>query len=314
MSSTSSYYTTSGSTLEDNTYSLARSHRWRLPAVLRRHAHQSAFSSTTRYSPIRRTRSRRRCASCRRPVPTTSSTTSWARSTRIRCARGMDHRRPRDAGAPGRAGMLDDYVELPGGAFYIGTAPSDVTFQQIDTQNFTDKSVFGELTWHFMPGGQLTVGGRHFSQEFTDAQSYDDYPFPTHLPATPHDSPASKTVGSRPVVRVRQGSSTSMRCGRRASAAAARTRCRWPGRSREPAVVDLSARQDRTTTRRGSRAASATASRTRSRCSTSNGTSRRSPRACRPATSPYTTRTPPNRRASSWSRAGRCSCRISSTR
>ena len=75
------------------------------------------------------------------------------------------------------------------------TAPGDVTFQQVDTQRFTDKSVFGELTWHFMQGGQVTFGARHFNQQFTDSQSYDDYPFPTHLPATPHESPASKTVG-----------------------------------------------------------------------------------------------------------------------
>ena len=70
-----------------------------------------------------------------------------------------------------------------------------MTFQQVDTQSFQDKSEFGELTWHFVQGGQVTVGARHFSQQFTDAQSYDDYPFPTHLPATPHESPASKTVG-----------------------------------------------------------------------------------------------------------------------
>ena len=70
-----------------------------------------------------------------------------------------------------------------------------MTFQQVDTQNFQDKSVFGELTWHFLRDGQVTVGARHFSQEFTDAQSYDDYNFPTFLPATPHESPASKTVG-----------------------------------------------------------------------------------------------------------------------
>jgi iron complex outermembrane recepter protein len=80
-------------------------------------------------------------------------------------------------------------------AFLIGTAPGDVTFRQVDTQSFKDKSVFGELTWHFVKGGQITVGARHFSQQFTDAQSYDDYPFPTHLPATPHESDASKTVG-----------------------------------------------------------------------------------------------------------------------
>ena len=82
-----------------------------------------------------------------------------------------------------------------GGGFFIATAPGDVTFQQVDTQKFTDKSVFGELTWHVVQKGQITFGVRHFDQQFTDSQSYDDYPFPTHLPATPHESPASKTVG-----------------------------------------------------------------------------------------------------------------------
>jgi iron complex outermembrane receptor protein len=82
-----------------------------------------------------------------------------------------------------------------GNCFFIATAPGDVTFRQVDTQNFKDKSVFGELTWHFVKDGQVTVGARHFSQQFDDAQSYDDYPFPTHLPATPHESDASKTVG-----------------------------------------------------------------------------------------------------------------------
>jgi iron complex outermembrane recepter protein len=86
-------------------------------------------------------------------------------------------------------------VAGPNCFFPIGVAPGDVTFHQVDTQNFKDKSEFGELTWHFIKGGQVTVGARHFSQQFTDAQSYDDYPFPTHLPATPHESPASKTVG-----------------------------------------------------------------------------------------------------------------------
>jgi iron complex outermembrane recepter protein len=84
---------------------------------------------------------------------------------------------------------------LPNCYFDIATAPGDVTFRQVDTQNFKDKSVFGELTWHFVKDGQVTVGARHFSQQFDDAQSYDDYPFPTHLPATPHESDASKTVG-----------------------------------------------------------------------------------------------------------------------
>ena len=77
----------------------------------------------------------------------------------------------------------------------ILVGPNDVNFQQIDTQNFQDKSVFGELTYHFLTHGQITFGVRHFSQQFTDAQSYVDYTFPTDIPATPHDSPASKTVG-----------------------------------------------------------------------------------------------------------------------
>ena len=77
----------------------------------------------------------------------------------------------------------------------ILVGPNDANFQQIDTQNFQDKSVFGELTYHFLTHGQITFGVRHFSQQFTDAQSYVDYTFPTDIPATPHDSPASKTVG-----------------------------------------------------------------------------------------------------------------------
>jgi outer membrane receptor protein involved in Fe transport len=79
------------------------------------------------------------------------------------------------------------------GCQILATA-NDVNFQQIDTQHFTDASVFGEITWHVIPHGQITFGGRHFSQGFTDAQSYDDYTFPTFLPATPHKSPASRNT------------------------------------------------------------------------------------------------------------------------
>jgi iron complex outermembrane recepter protein len=75
------------------------------------------------------------------------------------------------------------------------SGPGDLTFQQLDTQNFQDKSVFGELTWHFMPHGQITFGARHFSQEFTDEQLYQDFTFPTLIPPTPREAPASKTVG-----------------------------------------------------------------------------------------------------------------------
>jgi outer membrane receptor protein involved in Fe transport len=77
----------------------------------------------------------------------------------------------------------------------LTSGPNDLTFVQIDRQTFQDRSVFGELTWHFMPHGQITFGARHFSQSFTDAQSYLDYTFPTDLPATPRSEAASKTVG-----------------------------------------------------------------------------------------------------------------------
>jgi outer membrane receptor protein involved in Fe transport len=75
------------------------------------------------------------------------------------------------------------------------SGPKDVTFIQVDNQTFKDTSVFGELTWHFMPKGQITFGTRHFSQQFTDAQLYQDYTFSIVVPPTPHFSPASKTVG-----------------------------------------------------------------------------------------------------------------------
>jgi len=75
------------------------------------------------------------------------------------------------------------------------SGPNDLTFQQIDTQSFTDKSVFGELTWHFMPHGQMTFGARYFNQQFTDEQLYQDFTFPTLIPATPRSAPATKTVG-----------------------------------------------------------------------------------------------------------------------
>jgi len=73
--------------------------------------------------------------------------------------------------------------------------PQDINFQQIDTQRFTDFSVYGELTWHIAPHVQATGGVRHFSQWFIDAQSYEDYTFGTDIPATPHRSTAGKFVG-----------------------------------------------------------------------------------------------------------------------
>jgi iron complex outermembrane receptor protein len=194
VSSTSSYYTTSGSTMQDNTYSLAGlNNGGYLP-------YYAGVPTNPRFVYDQNF---------------TDAAHTFTEELRLVSKAGPENvidyvvgafyeDQSREGawtiaipGTPERQiaqGCSTTTATCPGGAFYIATAPGDVTFQQIDNQNFKDKSVFGELTWHFMPGGQLTVGGRHFSQEFTDAQSYDDYPFPTHLPATPHESPASKTV------------------------------------------------------------------------------------------------------------------------
>lgn len=41
---------------------------------------------------------------------------------------------------------------------------------------FTDRALFGELTWHITPAWQVTAGGRYFSQSF-DVNFYEDLPF-----------------------------------------------------------------------------------------------------------------------------------------
>jgi len=88
------------------------------------------------------------------------------------------------------------------GTYFIGltfpnclvvSGPGDVHFHQADDQQFTDKSVFGELTWHFTSRGQLTVGARHFNQDFSDQQAYDLY-YLDQLLLNEHSTSASKTI------------------------------------------------------------------------------------------------------------------------
>jgi iron complex outermembrane recepter protein len=76
----------------------------------------------------------------------------------------------------------------------VETGPHDLSFTQNDQQSFQDKSIFGELTWHYLQHGQITVGGRHFKQSFTDTQSYDDYLFGSLVPGVPNSAPASKNI------------------------------------------------------------------------------------------------------------------------
>jgi len=72
--------------------------------------------------------------------------------------------------------------------------PNDENFTQGDRQHFTDKSEFGELTWHITREAQVTFGGRHFEQGFTDAGTYLVYTYNTFVPPTSHTSPASKNT------------------------------------------------------------------------------------------------------------------------
>ena len=189
LSSTSSYYTTSGSTLQDNTYSLAGlNNGGYLPYYAGvptnpRFVYDQEFadSAHTFTEEVRLVSHAGPDKAIDYVVGVFYENQSREGAWTIAVPGTPEYQAAQ--GCPGPCG------------FQIMTAPGDVSFHQVDTQSFQDKSEFGELTWHFMQGGQVTVGARHFSQQFTDAQSYDDYPFPTHLPATPHESPASKTVG-----------------------------------------------------------------------------------------------------------------------
>jgi len=76
----------------------------------------------------------------------------------------------------------------------VVTGPGDLYFHQLDRQEFEDKSEFGELTWHFLSHGQITFGARHFQQSFTDLQSYTLYTFGVFLPAHANSARASKNT------------------------------------------------------------------------------------------------------------------------
>ena len=75
----------------------------------------------------------------------------------------------------------------------LGVGPGDINFLGTDAQRFKDTSEFGELTWHFVRHGQITFGGRHFEQTFTDAQSTSGWPFALFAQSA-SSSPASKNT------------------------------------------------------------------------------------------------------------------------
>jgi outer membrane receptor protein involved in Fe transport len=101
-------------------------------------------------------------------------------------------------GSPERATELGcTGIWFPGATFpdcNVLIGPNDVNVDQKDKQTFEDKSIFGELTWHFTEHGDLTVGFRHFEQDFKDVQSLELYSFGLSVPEEPRVSKASKTT------------------------------------------------------------------------------------------------------------------------
>ena len=200
VSATSSYYTTDGSLIQDSTFDYAAS-----PAATTCRTtlgfRPTRVGSIHSCLPIRPTPSRRKCGWCPKPTPRTCSTTSWVPFMRNQTNKGnwfvTTPGSPERSMAQGCTGPVF-YTATGPSSFpncLVVTGPDDTTFQQLDKQTFTDKSVFGELTWHFMSHGQITGGMRHFRQDFTDEQLYQDYTFNIVVPPTPHEAPASKTVG-----------------------------------------------------------------------------------------------------------------------
>jgi iron complex outermembrane receptor protein len=187
LSSTSSYYTTSGGALQDNTYDLAGLESGAFLPYYAGTPTNPRFIYAQQFSDHAHTFTEEL-----RLVSNTNPDHIFD------YVLGVFYEKQTRVGAwtiavPGSSERAALLPCAPGCGILVG--PGDVNFQQIDTQDFQDKSVFGELTYHFLQHGQITLGIRHFSQEFTDSQSYVDYTFPTNIPAAPHGSPASKTVG-----------------------------------------------------------------------------------------------------------------------
>ncbi len=79
------------------------------------------------------------------------------------------------------------------------TGPNDVANIGTDQQVFEDKSVFGELTYHFAKNWQVSGGIRHFKQDFSDTGESEVYTFLESSPLTTRNSTATKTLGKADV-------------------------------------------------------------------------------------------------------------------
>jgi outer membrane receptor protein involved in Fe transport len=104
-----------------------------------------------------------------------------------------------DPGSPERAVAEGCTLPVyPGSAFpfcLLQTGPNDEAYDILDTQHFTDKSVYADLTYNFAKNWQLTGGARYFKEDFNDLGAAALYDY--GIPPTPNSrsAPTSKTVG-----------------------------------------------------------------------------------------------------------------------
>jgi outer membrane receptor protein involved in Fe transport len=102
-------------------------------------------------------------------------------------------------GTPERAAAAGCTLPVLLGGCGVLTGPGDVADFGLDRQVFEDKSVFGELTYHFAKNWQVTGGVRHFKQDFSDTAASDIFTFAVTSPLTTQRSTATKTLGKASV-------------------------------------------------------------------------------------------------------------------
>jgi iron complex outermembrane receptor protein len=193
LSSTSSYFTTEGSTTLDSSYVL-----YRIPQYLGYYVGSTLnprFIIPQVYSDSSHTFTQEvRLVSNTEPGKMFDYVAGifYAKQTRIGKWLVSIPGSPERAEELGCTGFWAPGSEFPDCLVLIG--PNDVNVDQDDKQTFEDKSVFGELTWHFAERGDLTVGFRHFEQDFKDVQSLELYSFGISVPQEPRTSKASKTT------------------------------------------------------------------------------------------------------------------------
>jgi iron complex outermembrane recepter protein len=86
----------------------------------------------------------------------------------------------------------------PGSSFpfcLLSTGPNDAAYNIIDTQLFTDKSVYGDFTYDFAKNWEITGGVRYFKEGFSDFGAAELYDYGISAPLNERTAPTSKTVG-----------------------------------------------------------------------------------------------------------------------